>query len=71
MSDSKQERECIDCHKVGTDVEPTTTPDRWDFKYFDRCPPCHLKRIKSAERTMKRYPEAFTGRDPFSMWGDW
>jgi len=57
--------ECIDCHCISRDVKPTTTPDRRDFKTFNRCPPCLDKRIESAQRTMSRYPEAFMGPDPF------
>ena len=58
-------RTCIDCGTTGPEVQPTTTPDRRDFKMFDRCPPCHDKRYKSAQRTMRRYPEAFMGPCPF------
>jgi len=64
-----QDRQCIDCQKVGPDVQPTTTPDRRDFKTFDRCPPCHDKRYKRAQQTMRRYPEAFTGGCPFEGGG--
>ena len=55
---------CIDCGKTGADVQPTTTPDRRDFKTFDRCPQCFDKRLKSARQTMNRYPESFMGRCP-------
>ena len=62
-------RTCQDCGHTGADVEPTTTPDRRDFKTFDRCPPCYERRYKSAKQTMRRYPEAFTGGCPFD--GGW
>jgi hypothetical protein len=63
--------ECLDCGKTGPDVRLTTTPDRRDFKSFPRCICCFDKRLASAVRTMQRYPESFTGRDPFSddSWG--
>ena len=64
------QRTCIDCRKTGEDVQPTTTPDRRDFKTFDRCPECFDRRYKSAEQTMRRYPEAFTGPCPFES-DDW
>jgi hypothetical protein len=64
------ERTCIDCGSTGSDVTATTTPDRRDFKTFDRCPPCYNRRYKSAQQTMHRYPEAFMGSDPFDG-SDW
>jgi hypothetical protein len=64
MAADREERECMDCGHVGSDVSMTTTPDRRDFKMFPRCEECHEKRIRSARRTMNRYPEAFTGPCP-------
>lgn len=72
MADTEN-RTCIDCGETGPKVRPTTTPDRRDFKTFDRCPPCFDRRFESAQRTMSRYPEAFMGGDPFGgdSWGGW
>tara|TARA_Y100000310_G_C20579108_1_gene762049 strand:- start:205 stop:414 length:210 start_codon:yes stop_codon:yes gene_type:complete len=68
-----EELTCIDCNKSGPDVRPTTTPDRRDFKTFDRCPDCFDERLTQAIRTMNRYPEAFMGGCPFNddSWGAW
>ena len=60
---------CMDCHKTGTDVYMTTTPDRRDFKQFPRCNDCFERRLASARQTMNRYPEAFIGPDPFEEGG--
>jgi len=60
--------ECMNCGTKDATVKLTTTPDRRDFKMFPRCVPCHDKRLKSARRTMNRYPEAFTGGCPFEDW---
>jgi len=57
--------ECIDCHQT-QGVSMCSTPDRRDSKTFPRCDECYEKRLESARRTMDRYPEAFTGGDPFS-----
>jgi len=55
---------CLDCGEQSGNVTLTTTPDRRDFKMFPRCEECHEKRLRSARRTMNRYPEAFTGPCP-------
>jgi len=61
--------ECLDCHKKDSSVTMTTTSDRRDFKHFPRCPECWEEREARAQQTMSRYPEAFTGPDPFdSCW---
>ena len=64
---------CLDCRKTDKSVTLTTTSDRRDFKHFPRCPDCWGKREDRALQTMRRYPEAFTGRDPFGddSWGGW
>ena len=57
---------CLDCQKTDETVEQTTTSDRNDFKLFPRCPECLAKREAIAQRTMNRYPEAFTsGHDDY------
>jgi len=60
---------CLDCQRSDDTVSMTTTSDRRDLKMFPRCPSCHSERQKRARQTMNRYPEAFTGPDPFdSCW---
>jgi hypothetical protein len=63
-------RKCIDCGHVGSDVSLTTTPDRRDFKVFPRCSTCYDRRLRRAQQTMRRYPEAFTGPCPLDN-PDW
>ena len=61
---SKTDLMCLDCGLTSTDVRPTTTPDRRDFKTFNRCEECFDKRLRLANQTMRRYPESFTGPCP-------
>jgi len=68
LSENKNYLTCIDCNCTGPGVRPTTTPDRRDFKTFNRCDECFDKRLRRANQTMSRYPEAFMGSDPFDDW---